>query len=113
MNEYLKFKNISTIITSILLTIFGLVLGYLSSIGFNLPVTADMLATVVGGVILGVFSYYNAKNPNTLFDEESDTIYIPVDDLSTIQVKAINNILENCVENMQHECNCENKCEND
>ena len=31
MSEYLEFRNISTIITSILLTVFGLLLGYLSS----------------------------------------------------------------------------------
>ena len=106
MIKYLEFKNISTIITSILLTIFGLLLGYLSSMGFNLPVTADVLASICGGVILAVFSYYNAKHHNDLFDEENDTLYIPVDELSESQVKIINNFIKNSIDG-NIGCNCE------
>lgn len=103
MYKYLKIENITTIITSILLTVFGLLLGYLASIGLNLPVTADALASIVGGLILAVFSYYNAKHHNNLFDEETDTIYIPIDNLNDGQIDAINNFIDNCINaNIKH-----------
>lgn len=103
MSKYLEFRNISTILTSILLTVFGLVLGYLSSQGLNLPVTADALASLVGGIILAVFSYYNAKHHNNLFDNETDTIYIPIDNLDDGQIDAINNFIDNCIsKNIKH-----------
>ena len=95
--NYLEFRNISTIITSILLTVFGAILGYLSSIGLNLPVSADVLATIVGGIILAIFSYYNAKNHNTFFNEDEDTIYIPIDQLDKNQIDAINKFIENTI----------------
>lgn len=98
ISKYLEFRNISTVLTSVLLTIFGLILGYLSSIGLNLPVTADVLASIVGGLILAVFSYYNAKNHNTLFNSETDTIYVPIDGLNDNQIQAINNFINNAVE---------------
>lgn len=103
MSKYLEFRNISTILTSILLTVFGLLLGYLASIGLNLPVTADVLASIVGGIILAVFSWYNAKHHNNLFDEETDTIYIPIDNLTDNQIESINNFINNAIEtNLKH-----------
>lgn len=103
MSKYLEFKNISTILTSILLTVFGLLLGYLSSQGLDLPITADVLASVVGGIILAVFSYYNAKHHNNLFNEDEDTIYIQVDNLDEGQIDAINNFINNCIsKNIEH-----------
>ena len=104
MSKYLEFRNISTILTSVLLTVFGLLLGYLSTLGLNLPVTADALATIVGGIILAVFSYYNAKHHNDLFNEAEDTIYIPIDNLTDNQIDSINNFINNCIDkNIQHD----------
>ena len=104
MRKYLEFRNISTILTSVLLTLFGLLLGYLSTLGLNLPVTADVLASITGGIILAVFSWYNAKHHNNLFDEEKDTIYIPIDNLDDDQITAINNYINKAIEkNLKHE----------
>jgi len=104
MRKYLEFRNISTILTSVLLTVFGLLLGYLASMGLNLPVTADALASITGGIILAVFSWYNAKHHNNLFDEEKDTIYIPIDNLDDDQITAINNYINKAIEkNLKHE----------
>lgn len=104
MRKYLELRNISTILTSVLLTLFGLLLGYLASMGLNLPVTADALASIVGGIILAVFSWYNAKHHNNLFDEEKDTIYIPIDNLDDDQITAINNYINKAIEkNLKHE----------
>lgn len=103
MSKYLKFNNISTILTSVFLALFGMLIGYLSSKGINLPVTAEALTTVTMGVIFAIFSYYNASNPNDLFDETEDTIYIPIDNLDDNQIDAINNFINNCIEkNLQH-----------
>lgn len=93
MSKYLKFNNVSTILTSIFLTVFGLVLGYATSMGLNLPVTADTLTTIAVGIVMFIFSYYNAKYHNDLFDKSSDTIKIPVKDLSDEQVDLINEII--------------------
>lgn len=103
MTNYLEFKNLSTILTSIFLTIFGLIIGYASSQGLELPITAEALTTITMGIIFAVFGYYNAKNHNTFFDKENDTIYIPLDNLSEGQVTAINNFIENCInKNIEH-----------
>lgn len=96
MKNYLKFENVSTILNSLFLTLFGLILGYLTSMGLNLPVTAECLTSVAVGIVLFVFSYYNAKHQNTLFD--NDTIYIPVDRLDKNQIDAINNYIEKAIE---------------
>lgn len=103
MRQYLEFKNISTILTSVFLTIFGLILGYAASQGLNLPFTAETATTVTVGVILAVFSYYNAKHHNNLFDDETDTIYIPIDNLTDGQIESINNFINNAIEtNLKH-----------
>ena len=110
MRQYLEFKNISTILTSIFLTIFGLILGYATSQGLNLPFTAETATTVTVGVILFAFSYFNAKHQNNLFDSETDTIYLPIDGLTDGQVKAINNYIENIIEkNLEHQVNIESR----
>ena len=106
MRQYLEFKNISTILTSLFLTIFGLIIGYCTSRGLHLPFTAETATTVTVGVILAVFSYYNAKHQNNLFDNETDTIYLPIDGLNENQITAINNYIENIIEkNMEHSVN--------
>jgi len=97
MSKYLEFKSISTILNIILLTIFGLLIGYRASIGLNLPVNAETLTSIGTGLILLCFSYYNARNPNTLFDADADTIYLNVDELDEQQVRAINNFIENSI----------------
>lgn len=97
MTNYLKFNNISTILTTIFLAIFGALLGYLASNGINLPVTAETLTAITVGLIFLVFGYYNAKHHNDLFDKDTDTIYIPVDDLNEEQVDFINGIIEQAV----------------
>ena len=103
MSKYLEFRNISTILTSVLLTVFGLLLGYLASMGLNLPVTADALASITGGIILAVFSWYNAKHHNNLFNDETETIYIPIDNLTDGQIESINNFINNAIEtNLKH-----------
>ncbi len=110
MRQYLEFRNFSTILTSLFLTIFGLIIGYATSKGLNLPFTAETATTVTVGVILAVFSYYNAKHQNNLFDSETDTVYIPIDNLTDGQVKAINNYIENIIEkNMEHSVNIAGK----
>ena len=95
MTKYLKFNNATTILTSIFLTIFGLIIGYAASKGLNLPFTAETLTSIVVGAIMFYFSIQNAKNPNDMFDE--DTIYIPVDDLSDEQIDFINKIIEDTI----------------
>lgn len=84
--------------TSVFLTIFGLIIGYATSKGLHLPFSAETATTVTVGVILFAFSYYNAKYKNNLFDEETDTIYIPIDNLSDQQINAINNFIEKAVQ---------------
>ena len=70
MTKYLEFKNISTILTTIFLAVFGVLIGYLASKGINLPVTAETLTSIVVELIFTIFGYYNAKNHNDLFKAE-------------------------------------------
>ena len=92
MSNYLEFKNISTILTTIFLALFGALIGYLSSKGINLPVTAETLTSIALAIIFAVFGYYNAKNNNDLFDKENDTAHIPVP-LTQAQIDAIQNFI--------------------
>lgn len=92
MSNYLEFKNISTILTTIFLALFGALIGYLSSKGINLPVTAETLTSIALAIIFAVFGYYNAKNHNDLFDKENDTAHIPVP-LTQAQIDAIQNFI--------------------
>lgn len=104
MKKYLEFRNISTILTSVFLTVFGLILGYAASRGLNLPITAETATSITVGVILFAFSYFNAKHHNDLFDEETDTIYIPIDNLTDEQIDTINNMIDKAIsENINDE----------
>lgn len=104
MTKYLEFRNISTILTTIFLTIFGLLLGYLTSKGIDLPITAETLTSLTLGIIFAIFGYYNAKNHNTFFDKDEDVIYIPIDELDKHQIDAINNFIETAIQtNLKHE----------
>lgn len=97
MRKYLEFKNFSTILNSILLTIFGLIIGFAASKGINLPFNAEIATTITSGVILLAFSYFNAKHQNTLFDKETDTIYIPIDNLTDEQITTINEMIDKAI----------------
>lgn len=104
MTNYLEFRNFSTILNSIIVVICGYLIGLLTSYGLNLPFTASELAGIVSAIIFGIFSYYNAKHHNTIFDNDENTVYIPVDNLTKNQVDAINNFIENCInENLTDE----------
>ena len=104
MKKYLELKNFSTILTSILLTLFGLLIGYATSRGINLPFNAEIATSITSGAILFAFSYYNAKHHNDLFDEETDTIYIPIDNLTDEQIDTINNMIDKAIsENINDE----------
>ena len=98
MTNYLEFKNFSTILNSIIVIICGYLVGLLVSYGINLPFTASELAAFITAIIFGIFSYYNAKNHNDIFDKETDTLHIPVDNLTENQVDAINNFIANATE---------------
>lgn len=95
MTKLLTINNISTILTSIFLTIFGLIIGYATSQGLNLPITAETLTTITVGIILFLFSYINAKKHNTFFDKDQDTITIPLEDVTDEQISLIKNIINN------------------
>lgn len=103
MTKVLELRNISTILTSIFLTIFGLIIGYATSRGINLPFNAEIATSITVGAILFVFSYYNAKHHNNLFDKDTDTIYIPVDNLEDAQIQAINEFINEAIDkNLKH-----------
>ena len=103
MRKYFEFRNASTIINTVLLTVFGLIIGYATSKGVNLPFNAEIATSITSGVILFVFGYFNAKHQNTLFDDEKDTIYIPVDNLTDEQITGINNFINKAIEkNIRH-----------
>ena len=103
MTKVLELRNISTILTSIFLTIFGLIIGYATSRGINLPFNAEIATSITVGAILFVFSYYNAKHHNNLFDKDTDTIYIPVDNLDDAHIQAINEFINEAIDkNLKH-----------
>ena len=97
MTKYLKLNNISTILTTIFLAIFGVLIGYLASKGINLPVTAETLTSLVVGLIFTIFGYYNAKHHNDFFDQDTDTIYIPIDNLTDEQIDTINTMIDKAI----------------
>lgn len=99
MTKYLEFKNFSTILNSILLTVFGLIIGYATSKGINLPFDAKLATTITSGIILLAFSYFNAKHKNSLFDEETDTITIPLEELSETQIGELQSIINQFTNN--------------
>lgn len=103
MQKYLEFNNISTILTSIFLTIFGLMIGYAASHGLHFPFTAETLTSIAVGFILAVFSYYNAKHQNSFFDKEGDVLRIPVENLTDDQVAGINAFIKEAINSNTNE----------
>lgn len=91
--NYLNIGNITTIINSIMLIVAGYIIGWLLSLGFNVPVSQAELGALLTSIVFAVFSYINAKKHNNFFNKEEDTIQIPVN-LNDAQITAIENFIE-------------------
>lgn len=90
--------NTTTVINTIALMISGAIFGVLASLGLKLPFDMYALASVIGIIIMTIFSYFNAKYKNTYFDNDTDTLTIDVSNLTDAQVTAINSFVENAGE---------------
>ena len=91
-NNILTIGNITTILNTIIIIISGYIIGFLTSLGLNVPFDQTGLAGVITAIIFGLFSYVNAKNHNNFWDTETDTVNIPVP-LTDEQVKVIQNYI--------------------
>ena len=56
--------NLTSIVKTVLLGFAGYCLGYLVSIGFNLPISAEQLAEILFMLLCLVWSYFDMKYPN-------------------------------------------------
>ena len=94
MNDinYLSIGNVTTYVNTIILTISGYIFGLLLSYFGNLPFTESQLASVLSTIVFFIFSYYNAKKHNRLFDQDKDIIKIPTH-LNDAQLVAIQNFI--------------------
>ena len=88
----LTIGNSTTILTTIFLALFGAIIGYLSSKGINLPITAETLTTITLTLVFLLFGYINAKNHNTFWDKNTDEIHIPTE-LSEDQIRHIQDLI--------------------
>ena len=91
-NNFLNIGNITTILNSIFLIILGYIVPYLVSLGFNIPWDISVMASFLTAIVLGIFSYFNASRHNNFFDEDNDTVHIPVP-LTQAQIDAIKNFI--------------------
>ena len=91
-NNFLNIGNITTILNSIFLIILGYIVPYLVSLGFNIPWDISVMASFLTAIVLGIFSYFNASRHNNFFDEDTDTVHIPVP-LTQAQIDAIQNFI--------------------
>ena len=91
-NNFLNIGNITTILNSIFLIILGYIVPYLISLGFNIPWDISVMASFLTAIVLGIFSYFNASRHNNFFDEDTDTVHIPVP-LTQAQIDAIQNFI--------------------
>lgn len=87
--------NTTTIITTVSLSLAGLIIGILASKGFKLPIDEQTLAGIIGLIIMFGFSIINAKFHNTFFDGDEDTITINTEGLTSNQIDAIQNFIDN------------------
>ena len=87
-NNFLNIGNITTILNSIFLIILGYIVPYLVSLGFNIPWDISVMASF----LTAIFSYFNASRHNNFFDEDNDTVHIPVP-LTQAQIDAIQNFI--------------------
>lgn len=65
--------NVSTIIKFIAMTLAGYLLGLAASYGLNLPIDQATLAQLIGTILLFIFAYIDAKNPNSFKWLHNDT----------------------------------------
>ena len=91
-NNFLNIGNITTILNSIFLILLGYIVPYLISLGFNIPWDISVMASFLTAIVLGIFSYFNASRHNNFFDEDTDTVHIPVP-LTQAQIDAIQNFI--------------------
>jgi hypothetical protein len=91
-NNFLNIGNITTILNSIFLILLGYIVPYLVSLGFNVPWDISVIASFLTAIVLGIFSYFNASRHNNFFDEDTDTVHIPVP-LTQAQIDAIQNFI--------------------
>ena len=56
--------NLTSIVKTILLAFAGYFIGYLVSIGLNLPITAEQLSEILFMLLCLVWSYFDMKYPN-------------------------------------------------
>lgn len=91
-NNFLNIGNITTILNSIFLILLGYIVPYLVSLGFNIPWDISVMASFLTAIVLGIFSYFNASRHNNFFDEDNDTVHIPVP-LTQAQIDAIQNFI--------------------
>ena len=91
-NNFLNIGNITTILNSIFLIILGYIVPYLVSLGFNIPWDISVMASFLTAIVLGIFSYFNASRHNNFFDEDTDTVHIPVP-ITQAQIDAIQNFI--------------------
>lgn len=87
----------TTIITTISLSLAGLIIGILASYGLKLPIDQQSLAGVIGLIIFFVFSIINAKYKSTYFTD-NDEIRFNVAGLTPAQIDAIQNFIDNAVD---------------
>ena len=104
MEKHIIIGNISTIIKIISLAAAGFIFGLISAFGLKLPFNEYELSGVIGLIIGLIFSYIDAKYPNTFFNKtDENVIEINIDGLTTTQVTAINNFIENAIQtNINH-----------
>ena len=88
--------NTSTIITTISLSLAGLIVGLLSANGLNWNIDQQSLAGVIGLIIMFIFSIVNAKYKSTYFTN-TDEIRVNVNGLTSNQIEAIQNFVDNCI----------------
>lgn len=65
MTETNYIGNITTIIKTICMMFAGYFLGYMISIGLNLPISQEQLSEIFFTIILFIAAYFDAKYPNT------------------------------------------------
>ena len=91
--NYITIGNATTILNTVFLVIAGYVIGFLISIGINLPITDVQLASLLTSFVFLIFGYINAKYHNNIWDKDEDTLNIPTGDLTDAQIQAIQNFI--------------------
>lgn len=103
-NNILSIGNSTTIINSIIVIAAGYVFGALMSYFGSLPFTESEFVSLITTLVFALFAYINAKNHNTFWDNEEDTINIPLDSLNEQEVKALQNFINYSLSNKSDQC---------